>query len=202
MSTTIDLHARPQEELVELEADFRAEYFRVANALGVTTPQLEAAQLQHILAAQAGSLYDRSRVKGYLDQQFGGEFRKPEHFNDDRKVPSWGWRPLRQKDARRVGIAGFSRLPSRSDEILNTGIIYDRPVPLPVLTTALRIQEVFPDTRFFVSDGISQEEAEGLRQRMRNGRVEWFKDPFLAAQLRRDGELFIVEKWDEPGFRR
>lgn len=59
---------------------------------------------------------------------------------------------------------------------------YSKKIPKPVLITMAKIKEAFPNVSFWVSD-FSVPDA----------------DPFLAAQI--EGEFFIIERWDEPGFR-
>ncbi len=59
---------------------------------------------------------------------------------------------------------------------------YQQPIPIPVLMTISKIREAFPYAQFSVTE-ISQ--AGG--------------DPFLGVHY--CGEFFVIERWDEPGFR-
>lgn len=61
--------------------------------------------------------------------------------------------------------------------------LYKKPIPAPVLMTMAKIREAFPEVRFEVTD--IEELPKG--------------DPFLRAG--QHGTWFIIERWDEPGFR-
>jgi len=77
---------------------------------------------------------------------------------------------------------GWHRLEHREDEASSNGC-YTKPIPLPVLMTVAKIREAFPEARFWVTD--IAEIPKG--------------DPFLSVGV--GEERFIIERWDEPGFR-
>ena len=97
---------------------------------------------------------------------------------------TWGWFPLRNTDyvfmleGNRRGLASQNGSLRRAQ--------YEKPVPLPVLLTVDRLTTQLPgDLRFFVSDTAK------------------YQDPFLAVMERASmQEFYIIERWDEPGFRR
>lgn len=60
---------------------------------------------------------------------------------------------------------------------------YAKPIPEPVLMTMATIRERYPRADFFVSDFVDVPKG----------------DPFLA--VRYADQFFIIERWDEPGFR-
>lgn len=189
---------RPEDKLLEIcDGEMVDEYLRLADGFGLACPQVEAIRLRHLLAAEGTILYDRSRVKDYLDRKCGGEFLLPGPATADRPTPTWGWRPLRQQDVRSHVKLGPRSLPSRSDEILETIDVYDKPLPLGVLRTAVRIQQQFPNARFFASDRLRSSENDPLHEHQltREASVD---GPFLAVQLSALGELFVVERWDAP----
>ena len=66
---------------------------------------------------------------------------------------------------------------------------YRKPIPEAVLLTAAKIRDEYSvdDAKFYVSDF------------MRRRRPAIGLDPFLA--VRHQNEFFIIERWDEPGFR-
>ena len=71
------------------------------------------------------------------------------------------------------------------DDFTNTGLgtrpPYDKPIPVPALETMATIRDKFPDVLFWVSH------------------ISDVIDPFLAAQI--NNKFYIIERWDEPGFR-
>lgn len=60
---------------------------------------------------------------------------------------------------------------------------YVKPIPVAVLLTMIKIREAFPNVLFQITD----------ITRMVKG------DPFLRVGF--NGTWFIIERWDEPGFR-
>jgi hypothetical protein len=187
---------RPEDGLLALcNGELADEYLRLADGFGLTSPQIEAVRLRHLLAAQGTTLYDRSRVKEYLDRKCGGEFVRPaKPTTGDRATATWGWRPLRPQDVRSNVKTGLRSLPLRSDEILETRDVYDKPLPLEVLKTAVCIQQQFPHGRFFASDRLRSRERNPLHEKP-SARETSLDNFFLAVQLSAQGELLIVETW-------
>lgn len=62
--------------------------------------------------------------------------------------------------------------------------VYLHAIPFACLLTVKKIADAFPDAQFLVSDYEVQR-----------------PDPFLAVTLPDTPELFVIERWDEPGFR-
>jgi hypothetical protein len=62
--------------------------------------------------------------------------------------------------------------------------VYPHAIPVVPLMAAKIIQDAFPEAQFFVTDYEVQK-----------------PDPFLAVMLPDTPDLFVIERWDEPGFR-
>jgi len=62
---------------------------------------------------------------------------------------------------------------------------YTRAIPAPVLLTIKSIKDAFRDARFCITD------IEAIPD----------PDPFLQVHIRHSAQMFIIERWDEPGFR-
>lgn len=100
------------------------------------------------------------------------------------KKGEWRWFPLRARDRRRFDIQRVSKIESyrmRDHGGMETDL-YPLIVPTPVLMTVDRLEERLKDEVFFYVAAPAQG-----------------PDPFLAAVTRET--TFIVERWDEPGFR-
>lgn len=115
----------------------------------------------------------------------------------------WVWKPLRDSDHEMVqGMVGKRHLAANNLDweadpanILDThanGIVvqsqYDQPIPQRVLREVKILPEVCKDMdiKFLVSDYVTSR-----------------PDPFLAittTELLREGKLWIIDVWDEPGF--
>lgn len=100
------------------------------------------------------------------------------------KKGEWRWFPLRSRDRGRVEIQRVSRIESyrMRDHGGMESNVYPLIVPVPVLMTVDRLDERLRGEVFFYVAAPSQG-----------------PDPFLAAVSREN--IFIVERWDEPGFR-
>ena len=85
----------------------------------------------------------------------------------------WYWRPV---NAAAAGYRAHAPKHVSPD-------VYDKPIPLPVMLTIQRIKSRFPAAKFFVSD------------------IREVSDPFLAVTVEGSDSFFVVERWDEPGFR-
>jgi hypothetical protein len=64
---------------------------------------------------------------------------------------------------------------------------YEQVIPEPVLMTMAKIREAFPSAIFEVTIVESRHLVDA--------------DPFLRVRLQGNPEWFIIERWDEPGFR-
>ncbi len=92
-----------------------------------------------------------------------------------RERHAWRWVPLRQCDKGQVVAQ------------LSTGMVtYTKPIPYPVLLTIEKVHERFGERlAMFVSDIYTVPKA----------------DPFLGVSAPGSERLFVIERWDEPGFR-
>jgi hypothetical protein len=114
-------------------------------------------------------VYEYEVVTRYLDLQ-------TERRNTNKKYRwesvAWHWHPVKSySDFRWHGSNHVSRE------------IYNKPIPMAVMVTMARIEALFPETRFYVSD------------------LQDMKDPFLAVSVEGSDTFFVIERWDEPGFR-
>lgn len=167
-----------------------ADYEAVVNRIGAAhllraAPKANTEIFEQFLAENGIMVYDRAKVKRYLNRQYGRT--------------RWGYRALRSRDnASGLGhfIAsdgtidnGSQKWRKRHNGVLLGGTqdvqLYSKPVPYPVLLTVERIGQKFPDATFWVSD-------EAKRQ------LNAVKDPFLL--VRYGDKEYIIERWDEPGF--
>lgn len=194
----------------DFDAQFAREYQTAAKALGYAPPAEFTSRAFRAYCVECGiPLYDRRAVSAYLDRLYGGARREvpvrrsainlfdemmarslysaaimPRPFIDTTTVGTWGWRPVRQAKA---AFLPSAPPPATSNQFISTGRSYTKPVPIPVLLRAKDLATAFPSAQFFISDEISEADMPAIR------------DPFLAVFV--GDELFIVDKWDEPGFR-
>lgn len=154
------------------------DYLGLAAKVGFCPPILLTHRVKAFLLESQVDIYPVNPVYSYLDHKFG----LPEKV-DGKFVRKWGWHPLRPVDANRL-------IAHRNDDE-NAHIekdVYTKIVPGPVLETVDLIASRFPTEPlcFFVGDAILTDEE---------------KDPFLAV-THGGGQWLIVERWDEPSFRR
>lgn len=148
------------------------EYLEVADEFELSGRAMENVKLKKFFKNNMISIYDYRRVAAYLLS----------------KTPSgkdWRWLPLREQDKGKGWELGTSYYNERwvyNGEIDSR--IYAHAVPYPVLLTARKIAKEFGDkVAFYVSDYVSPN-----------------PDPFLAVKTL-NSDMFVIEKWDEPGFR-
>lgn len=153
------------------------EYEQLAKEIGFAPPHLDVERFKAHLAELGLRVYDRAKVKAYLDQEWG---KATSTFSGTR-VP-WCWRPMREADRRNNA---FSLMDT--DQVMPGLAAYDKAVPMPVLMTVKNILEKFPDAKFYICDLVREHE------QPQN------KDPFLMVEV--GSESFIVERWDEPKYR-
>jgi hypothetical protein len=162
MPVSIDSNLLVEEEINE--------YTKVALDLGMETDAaILNLRLEKFLKEENIHVYDEHQVIPFLDQKLGND---------------WVWRGLRMKDARELG--GWFIESTKNNRKVYFGEedeVYRGAVPLPVLLTAKKIQDAFPDVYFYVSD---PKEGDG--------------DPFLMVTGQKIGQ-YIVERWNEPNFR-
>lgn len=161
-----------------ISVDLLAQYRELVHELGVAQPGLEKEAALSYFRERGTRLYDGRKVHAFLDDQYGPErIDEPGHLW---VVASWIWRPLREKD--RVPRTGVTH--RRNGAVASDLQTYQKPLPLPVLVTVREVAAKFPAARFYVSDEYRADEV---------------RDPFLMVVL--GGEQFIIERWDEPGYR-
>ena len=179
------------------------EYATLANRIGasqlVTTSKAfnESVAFEALLAEMGLRQYRFKDVQRFLNRQYGWGLCKG---------TPWGFRPLREADQTTNGhfIAADGTIDNTRkkwrrwhngsvlggmDWIREKPIrakLYAKPIPLPVLRTVETIALKFPSAQFYVSDD-------------HHRRLNVVKDPFLMVRCA--GKDYIIERWDEPGFR-
>lgn len=159
-----------------IDPDLHLEYVDTAKRLGVVNGALKREMLLHACREHGINVYERRAVERYLETVFGRPRGRTFHG-------TWGWRPLRQVDERKVEFPDLDSW-GQSGHILRG--LYQGAVPLPVLLTVERLSAAVPDVYFFVSD--------------KNEQSDYTLDPFLMVCAPGMAQL-IVERWDEPNFR-
>lgn len=159
--------------LVTEEDDFLQKYDSLATKLGVECRAKTNTQLSVVLAEEMIGVYDTAAVERYMD-----------------KKGYWKWYPLRTYD-KAPGSASWkiNRVTPTSYDTLygpSSSEVYDKPVPYPVLCTVERLVDKMGPSVIFVVAALGSN-----------------PDPFLACFLRAPGRirLYVIERWDEPGFR-
>lgn len=95
----------------------------------------------------------------------------------------WSWTPLGQSDSDDRNT--FPAVSNWYFGAITPRRLYNKPVPLPVLNTVAILRDaVGTALRCYVSD-----------------ELENWGDPFLMVRVHLGQRVFIVERWDEPGFR-
>lgn len=128
-----------------------------------------------------GALFDQRLERFLLENNIHTyHSRDVVPYLDKQLGNDWVWAGLRPTDT--------EHLTGWSSEMGGRRVSFGRrtyrgAVPLPVLLTVQTIQQAFPEAHFYVSETAKV-----------NG------DPFLMVASR-DGGCYIVERWDEPGFR-
>jgi len=164
-----------------------SEYEKVAKGIGYAVDFALDEQLACFLREQGHGVYPYESVERYLARQCG--FFRGSHEFSSRKV--WYWHTFREKDWQpedctigpyQDGLRGRPGIAAQKG--------YDKPIPLPVLMTVRDLEAAWTDKtkplRFFVSDFTN---------------VRRDPDPFLAVTAGIGRRLFVIERWDEPGFR-
>lgn len=162
----------PEKSPVAVAPDSPDDQYRaLAAKLGIRSTALLAAELECLLASEMIPVYDYQKVAQYLEN----ECRKASLSQP--RTPwtttlMWCWKPVREQD----------RLENKSYAPISSNL-YQQALRLPVLLTMERIAEKLPEAKFFVSE------------------IEAVLDPFLAVTVEGAGKLYVIERWDEPGFR-
>lgn len=165
----------------ELEA-----HAALAKKLGVAVyPKLGALKLRNILAEEGLTCYDKKAVRAYMDSLAG-------------QTPntSWFWfhAIARQVLNDTISLGYYNRGNALDLEKIQGSIIgsvYRDAIPLPVLLTIDKLLTRLGD------DVVPVIAATFELSKLRPAPA----DPFLAVLMREEDEMFIIERWDEPGFR-
>ena len=161
-----------------------AEYVALATSLGIELPVFFQAELEKYFAANFIDVYPMEAVNKYMQAMLTRESMK-----DASQRYYWFWRPLRAVDVAtcklsRGRIAANSPVPIGGDVRGYEPDPYARPVPFPVLQTVKAISDTFGErVAFFVSDYAAVK-----------------PDPFLMVSAP-GCPGYVIERWDEPGFR-
>lgn len=94
----------------------------------------------------------------------------------------WKWFPLRSIDP---AVDRF-RLTNHEYPNIYGGVsmdVYDKAIPYPVLLIVDNLLTLLPDAHFYVAA------------------LDKNPDPFLGLWVPGDGQIHVVERWDEPSFR-
>ena len=170
--------AKPQPSMINECETMEKEYLEVAKAIGLQdSPAIFAGQLKEFLIQEVIPRYNGTAVADYM-----AELCRRASVKTGREI-TWEWKPLRPQDAvpfssdTWTAHFGTYDVPIRTEQ-------YTGAVPLPVLLTVKKLIDRFGDrVCFFVSD---------------------YRDPKPDPFLMITGvkiPCFIIERWDEPGFR-
>jgi hypothetical protein len=164
-----------------LSKEERSSYIRSALQI-----KLGSTPLLRIILEEGGfEIYPYEKVCDYLDSILGCS---PGSSWDHH----WGWRGLRLEDVEK---------PRRNYDIQDRDCLligpYQEEIPMPVLKT---IEEVLNqaaplEPRFYVSDVMREKD-----RNTRNSTTVDLDDPFLAVGTAGGNVIFVIERWDEPGF--
>jgi hypothetical protein len=162
-----------------------AEYVKVAKRIQFTPPDLLRHRLVQFMLENNIEVYPLAIVEKYLDSKFGIPSYPPSESGWE---PKWSWHPLRSADVGKLTIITDNERSLNGQ--IEKGQSYRKIVPLPVLETVDRIATHFagsePALHFYVADAAVPSEE---------------KDPFLAVTAM-GIEFLVIERWDEPSFRR
>lgn len=165
---------------VTLEPSFMKDYAEAAALIGYKPKGLECLRFEAFCNENGIPNYDRAEVKAYLDKEYGGADQPNRRSYEERRIGTWGWRELVSSGARVT-------YPYTSDMFL-VSFAYNKAIPHPVVLRAGLIKKEFPDAIFYVSDGVNERDM-----------IRPVLDPFLMVQI--EDKYYIVDKWDEPGFK-
>lgn len=153
--------------------DIDAEYAALVAELGVNSAAVDLETFKALVPRAGLRIYNRPEVQEYLHCKYSVPVGNVTGY------VHWGWRPLRAVDR---GVGKATR--SENGVVQRGAEIYAKPIPFPVLLTVKAVRDACPSAQFFVSDEMQAEK---------------IPDPFLLVVVA--GEEFVIERWDEPGFR-
>lgn len=164
------------------------DYEVLARKLHIPVPkQPSEVVLQHVLSSLSIAVYNLSAVRSYLIEK-----RPKDHWVI--------WSRLTENTPSRALFVKFRNFDSPEYDRMTHGRIssvqYKKPVPYPVLLT---IDAIVKEAKtygvtptFFVSD---------FAEKNVSPRPQLRLDPFLAVGTTDSDAFFVIERWDEPGFR-
>lgn len=185
-------------EYGDQETDLR-EYVALAEKLGLEVAREAKAELfREWLLEENLPVYDMAKVEAWMDQQVrelnaAKAKQEQEEFRAQARsgtflvgaiqtIYSWQWVPLFPPTRANIEAAQSGTGLTFGLDMAATPV-YQKPVPMPVLETISKVRGAFPDAECFVSDIVAEKRP----------------DPFLM--VRYGGQEFVIERWDEPGFR-
>lgn len=167
------------------------EYQALAHKVGLTIPKppvIPGATLRNILAEAGISIYPMKSVESYMNK-----------ITPRGKI--WQWHPLRERDYTRVcRMERFEWYPGGTRSATFSRETYAHRVPLAALISVDKIESTGCSPAFFVTDYATPTPP----------------DPFLMVCIPHEGNIqinhlpqdlvnpetcFVIERWDEPGFR-
>lgn len=173
------------------DSAFEKEYSELRSKLGISASREPSYSIKRNLAIaiqeECAGVYELSKVTEFMDKK-----TLESRINEKNNGLAWAWTPLRLQDVDpswrkfQGEAAGKSKiqLKWRGQYPFNLWDFYERAIPFPVLATIDRIQQRIPEAMFLISDIVSATDP----------------DPFLAVTMPRC-PLYVIERWDEPGFR-
>lgn len=153
-----------------------ASYLKLAKAINLESPSTDEAQILQTIYSDHLRVYDFDKVDNYLYRQaltMGARMR-------------WVWKPMREVDLKTVQDLGARGTMGPSTSGIVFSKLYGQKIPERILADAKCVLDEVPGAVFLVSD------FEAVKP-----------DPFLAIttpKLLAEGKLWIVDRWDEPGF--
>jgi hypothetical protein len=148
-----------------------ATYLALAAKLHVGNAAILEAKLERVLHAEMIPVYEYAKVTAYLDHLVAKRNYEEVNVKGPWFRSEWSWFSLRKGEHKGI----------REAKVVKP--VYQGAIPLPVLMTIDKIQSQLPEARFFISQ------------------VKEVPDPFLAVSVPGSEKLWVVERWDEPGFR-
>jgi hypothetical protein len=150
-----------------------ADYQALADKLGIRSAALLESKLEAILAEEMIPVYEYAKVEAYLDNLVAK--RNYELGRESQSIwgrrAMWSWYSLRKGEHKGI----------RHGKVVK--YVYQQAIEKPVLLAIDLIQSRLPEARFFVSQ------------------IEEVADPFLAVTVPGSAKLYVIERWNEPGFR-
>jgi len=148
-----------------------ASYIDLAKQIHLDSPPLDEAQILQTIYDHHFRVYDFGKVDNYLYRQA---------LKQGARV-RWVWKPMRTADLK---VLQAQTAPSTEGIVLAQ--LYEQKIPGRVLEDVKCVLNEIPDAVMLISDY-----------------AVVHPDPFLAIttpKLLAQGKLWIVDRWDEPGF--